>query len=389
MNLLNGIVVLDFSQYLAAPSAALRLADLGARVIKIERPQGGDSGRRLTLRDLMSDGDSVNFQAINRNKESFTANLKDPQDLRRVKKLILKADVIFENFRPGIMKKLGLDYDSVRQMNPGIVYGSVTGYGTTGPWVKKPGQDLLAQALSGITWLQGNADMPPTPFGLSLADSLAGVHLAQGVLACLFRRTKTGIGGHVEVSLLESILDFQFEPFSMYLSNGHNLPTRCLYNNALAYLGAPYGIYPTKDSFIAISLGSLDTLADLLAYPELHRYADHGSSYRCRDRIKQLLCKKFCTQTTAYWVKTLMEGGYWCAEVLNWDQLTASAAFQELDMILDIRRQEQADPLWTTRCPIRIDHEYQKQSLPAPRLGQDRQKLILEWNLDEERDGCG
>ena len=213
MKLLEGIVVLDFCQFLSGPSAAMRLGDLGARVIKIERPETGDAGRRLTLRNLVSDGDAVNFQIINRGKESYTANMKDPADLARVKKLAARADVMISNFRPGIMARMGLDYKTVRALNPGIVYGTVTGYGTEGPWVKKPGQDLLAQSISGVAYLSGNEADPPVALGLSLADSITGTHLAQGLLACLVRRSRTGAGGKVEVSLLESMLDLQFESF--------------------------------------------------------------------------------------------------------------------------------------------------------------------------------
>ena len=140
MKPLDGMIVLDFSQFLAGPSAALRLADLGARVIKIERPGSGDGSRKMTLHDLMSDGDSVLFQTINRNKESYCANLKDPHDLECVKNLIKKSDVMIENFRPGIMKKLGLDYESVHELNPKLVYGTVTGYGSTGPWIANLGR---------------------------------------------------------------------------------------------------------------------------------------------------------------------------------------------------------------------------------------------------------
>jgi CoA:oxalate CoA-transferase len=211
MNPLEGLVVLDFSQFLSGPSAALRLADLGARVIKIERPGTGDSCRQLSLHNLISDGDSVLFHTINRNKESYAANLKDPADLAKVMRLIEHADVMIENFRPGTMNKLGLSYEQVKQINSKIVYGSISGYGKEGPWKDKPGQDLLVQSLSGLTWLNGNADQPPVPFALAAADMFTGAHLVQGILACLVRRGRTGIGGLVEVSLLESILDFQFE----------------------------------------------------------------------------------------------------------------------------------------------------------------------------------
>ena len=237
MKPLEGMIVLDFSQYLAGPSAALRLADLGARVIKIERPGSGDGSRPMKLHNLESMGDSVLFQTINRNKESFCANLKSPEDMAMVKRLIARADVMIENFRPGVMKKMGLDYESVRRINPRLVYGTVTGYGTTGPWIKKPGQDLLVQSISGLAWLNGDDGQPPMPFALSLADSYTGIHLAEGIMACLLRRFTTGQGGLVEVSLLESVLDLQFEVITTYLNDGHQPPKRSAYHNAHAYLG--------------------------------------------------------------------------------------------------------------------------------------------------------
>ena len=206
MKPLENMIVLDFSQYLAGPSAALRLADMGARVIKIERPESGDGSRQMKLHNLDSMGDSVLFQTINRNKQSFCADLKSPEDMNMVKKLIRRSDVMIENFRPGVMKKIGLDYETVKSINPRMVYGTVTGYGATGPWNKKPGQDLLVQSISGLAWLNGDDGQPPMPFALSLADSYTGIHLAEGIMACLFRRFSTGLGGLVEVSLLESIL---------------------------------------------------------------------------------------------------------------------------------------------------------------------------------------
>src|SRR5216683_1755195 len=166
---LEGLVVLEFSQYLAGPYAGLRLADLGARVIKIERPGTGDAGRQLATKNLFADGDSLIFHTINRNKESYAANLKDGADLEKVKRLIARADVMTHNFRPGVMEKIGLDYQNVRALNPRLVYGVVTGYGKDGPWKDKPGQDLLAQSVSGLTWLTGNSGDPPVPFGLATA----------------------------------------------------------------------------------------------------------------------------------------------------------------------------------------------------------------------------
>src|SRR5260370_39177169 len=242
---LEGLLVIDFSQFLAGPAASLRLADLGARVIKIERPDGGDLCRRLYISDLELDGDSTLFHSINRHKESFAADLKNEQDLSEVFQLLRKADVVIHNFRPGVMERLGCDYESVVKINPHVVYGEITGYGKEGPWRNKPGQDLLVQSLSGLPWLSGDADQPPVPFGLAVADLFTGAHLVQGILACLVRKGITGKGGRIEVSLMESILDFQFEVLSTHLNDGGKLPRRSAVNNAHAYLGAPYGIYET------------------------------------------------------------------------------------------------------------------------------------------------
>src|SRR5690606_13348542 len=153
---LEGLLVLEFCQFLAGPSAGLKLADLGARVIKIERPGSGDACRQLSIKNLFIGDDSLLFHTINRNKESYAANLMNPEDLERVKQLIAKADVMMHNFRHGVMEKIGLDYSKVKQINPKIIYGEVTGYGNLGPWANKPGQDLLVQSMSGLTYLSGS-----------------------------------------------------------------------------------------------------------------------------------------------------------------------------------------------------------------------------------------
>jgi CoA:oxalate CoA-transferase len=191
---LQGLLVLEFSQYLSGPSAGLRLADLGARVIKVERPGTGDAGRRLSIKNLWTDDSSMLFHTINRNKESYTAHLKNPDDLALVKKLIEKADVLTHNFRPGIMEKVGLGYPEVIKINPRIIYGAVSGYGTEGPWKNRPGQDLLLQSMSGLAYTTGNAKDNPMPFGLAIADNLCGSQLVQGILSALIRRHKTGAG---------------------------------------------------------------------------------------------------------------------------------------------------------------------------------------------------
>src|SRR6185436_6698917 len=194
---LAGLVVIDLSQFLSGPYASLRLLDLGARVIKIERPDGGDLSRRLYLSDTEIGGDSTIFHAINRGKESFAVDLKAPADITALKGLIAKADVLIQNFRPGVIERLGLDYARVSEINPRLVYASISGYGEDGPWISRPGQDLLAQARSGVMWLNGDEDQGPVPFGLAIADMLAGAAACQGILAALVRRGVTGKGGLV------------------------------------------------------------------------------------------------------------------------------------------------------------------------------------------------
>ena len=380
MRPLEGLLVVDFSQFLAGPSASLRLADLGARVVKIERPDGGDLCRQLYISNLELDGASTLFHSINRNKESFAADLKNAQDRERVRELLRHADVMVQNFRPGVMEKLGFDYEAVNKLNPRLIYGEVTGYGKQGPWRNKPGQDLLLQSLSGLTWLSGDADQPPVPFGLAVVDLFAGAHLVQGILACLVRRGITGAGGKVEVSLLESILDFQFEVLTTHLNDGGQLPHRSAVNNAHAYLGAPYGIYVTADGFLAIAMGSVTRLGELLGCPALLAYSDPKSLFERRDEIKTILAEHLKTGTTEQWLSILEPADVWCSDVYTWPKLFEQEGFQALDMIQEAETREGVK-LRTTRCPIRIDGELLKSPRGAPRLGEHTAQLAREFSL--------
>ncbi len=381
MKPLEGLLVVDFSQFLAGPAASLRLADLGARVIKIERPDRGDLCRELYISNLALDGDSTLFHSINRHKESFAADLKSSADRDLVRSLLLRTDVMIQNFRPGIIDKLGFGYDAVSRANPKLVYAEITGYGTQGPWKNKPGQDLLVQSLSGLAWLNGDADQPPLPFGLAVADLFTGAHLVQGILACLVRRGITGKGGRVEVSLLESTLDFQFEVLTTYLNDGGQLPRRSSFNNAHAYLGAPYGIYATADGYLAIAMGSVPRLGNLLGCQELCSYSDARSLFDQRDEIKQVLAAHLKTRTTAHWLSILEPADVWCSDVYTWPRLFADEAFQVLDMVQDVIRRPGV-VLKTTRCPIRIDGQIFKSARGAPILGQHTAEIIRDLALD-------
>ncbi len=378
---LDGLVVLDMSQFLSGPYATLRLQDLGARVIKIERPGTGDLSRSLYLSDTEIGGDSTIFHAINRGKESFAVDLKSESDLELLRGLVAKADVLVQNFRPGVIERLGLDYASCRALNPRLVYGSISGYGDEGPWVKLPGQDLLAQARSGVMWLSGDREDGPVPMGLAVADMLAGAALAQGILAALVKRGTTGEGSHVETSLLEVLVDLQFEVLTTYLNDGRRMPKRSEYRNAHAYLSAPYGVYEASDGFLAIAMTPISRLQELLDVEALASYgADPRSWFTARDEIKKLIQDVIGTRTVDEWLSVLEPADIWCAPVLGWDALMESEGFKVLDMLQRVERDDQVSIL-TTSSPIRIDGARPHADRAAPRVGENTDAIKSEFAL--------
>ena len=377
---LDGILVLDFSQFLSGSLATLRLADLGARVIKIERPGTGDLGRSLYLSDTDVHGENTLFHAINRNKQSFAADLKNPEDLEQLRRLIGRADVMVQNFRPGVMERLGFGYDTVRKINSRLVYGEVSGYGNAIAWRDRPGQDLLAQARSGIMWLSGNDGDPPTPMALAIADMLAGHNLCEGILACLVRRGVTGYGGHVETSLIEALIDFQFEVLTTHMNDGRRLPRRSSFRNAHAYLAAPYGVYDTADGYLAIAMTHLPTLGSLLQLPELSGITNSAEGFRRRDDIKGAIAKRLKEHTTEYWLQILNAADIWCAEVLDWPKLFASEAFAQLAIVQTLKNGNGVSVL-TTRCPIRLDGAALTSDRLAPKVGEHTEAIRREFKL--------
>ncbi|HEY4109173.1 CaiB/BaiF CoA-transferase family protein [Puia sp.] len=372
---LHGLTVLEFSQYLSGPSAGLRLADLGARVIKIERPGTGDACRHLSIKNLWVDGDSLLFHTINRNKESFTADLKSAEGQKHIKKLIATADVLTHNFRPGVMESAGLGYEAIQKLNPCLIYGAISGYGKEGPWKDRPGQDLLLQSMSGLAYTTGNEQDNPMPFGLSIADSLCGAQLVQGILAALVRRGKTGKGALVEISMMETLLDFQFEFLTTYHSSGQ-LPRRSRNNNGNPLLSAPYGIYATADGHIAIAMVNIPQLAQAIESQQLATYTQE-QAFSHRDEIKAILAGHLAENPTRHWLERLHAEDMWAMEVLDWQTLTAHDGYKVLAMEQPVTTTK-GKRIITTRCPIRIDGEMLFSEKPAPTLGQDNIKIELE-----------
>jgi CoA:oxalate CoA-transferase len=377
--LLAGLTVVDMSQFLSGPYCSLRLADLGARVIKIERPDGGDLSRRLYLSDTEVGGDSTLFHAINRGKESLGIDLKNADDLAFLRRLLGKADVLIQNFRPGVIERLGLDYAAVKAINPAIVYASISGYGEDGPWVMRPGQDLLAQARSGLMWLNGDAAQGPVPFGLAVADMLAGANACQGILAGLVRRGISGKGAHIQTSLLESLIDFQFEVLTTHLNDGGRKPKRSDFRSAHAYLSAPYGVYPAKDGYLAIAMTPLGRLQDLLQIEALAPYRDDSKAwFTARDAIKRTIAERIASETVDHWLSILEPADIWCSKVLEWPELLASDGFRILDMLQTVTR-EDAVSIGTTRCPVRVNGQRPAGHRAAPRIGEHSATIRAEF----------
>jgi CoA:oxalate CoA-transferase len=376
MKPLEDYLIVDFSQFLSGPSASLRLADLGARVIKIEKPGTGDICRTLYTSDLIMNGESSVFHTINRNKESFAIDFKQPSELKKLKKLLVKADVVMHNFRPGVMERVGLSYEEVQKINPKVVYAEISGYGNKSELKDLPGQDLLLQSLTALTWLSGNQDDGPVPMGLSIVDMLAGAHLAQGILAALYRKATHNIGALIQVSMLESAFDFQFETITTYFNDGGELPVRTKSNNAHAYLGAPYGIYKTQNGFLALAMGSIPVLASLLQCDELLQFPEN--KFGLRDEIKNILAKHLQTQETQFWLNILEPADIWCAKVLNYQELFAEEGFKVLEFTQQVEMLDGYN-YQTTRCPIKIDGEYFTSSKGSPKLGQDNEQIMNEF----------
>lgn len=380
MNLLEGIIVVDFSQFLSGPSAGLRLADMGAQVIKIERPGIGDICRQLYVSDVMIEGESTIFHAINRNKQSYAADLKQAGDLEKVKQIIARADVMLHNFRPGVMERIGLDYESVKAINPSIVYAEISGYGNEGPWKELPGQDLLVQSVSGLTWLSNNENTHPTPMGVAVVDILAGTHITQGILAALYKRAVSGEGACVQVSMLESILDFQFEVLTCFYNDGQQLPVRSSVSNGHAYISAPYGIYKTADGYMALSMGNVLELSSLLQCPPLAEYTDSSDWFNKRDEIKKILALLLVTKKTNHWLSILEPADVWCAKVLNYEMLMQEEGYQCLQMELEVKTSNGL-VVKTTRCPIRVDGTMLASTKGAPLLGEHNAEIEKQFRI--------
>ena len=349
---LDGVRVLDFTQMMMGPWATQFLGDLGADVIKIERPGTGEWERGLRAMGKLLDGDSPFFLAMNRNKKSLTLNLKDPRARDAVRRLAATADLVVENFRPGVMDRLGLGYDELRAINPSIVFVTGSGFGPDGPYVDRPGQDLLIQSMSGLAAYGGRRDDPPTPAGSSIVDASTALLLAFSAMVGLFHRERTGEGQRIDVSLFNTAIALQCQELAAFL----NLPDRWDRSEAGiggAWLSAPFGIYRTADGEIAIAMASLAVLAEVLDLPELADYDDEERAYHERDDVYRMIQERLLERDAGTWLERLATRDVWCAPVARFEDVVEDPQVRHNELLTTVERPS-GEPTRVVGMPVRF-----------------------------------
>jgi crotonobetainyl-CoA:carnitine CoA-transferase CaiB-like acyl-CoA transferase len=372
---LEGVRVLSFTQFLLGPSGVQFLADLGADVVKIEPPGGTLWERNWAGCDLYLNGVSAFFLSTHRNQRSLTLDLKHPDGQAIARRLVEGADVLVQNFRPGVMRRLGLDYERAAALNPRLVYVSASGYGESGPYRDRPGQDLLLQALSGLASISGRAGQPPTPVGTAVVDQHGATLLALGVLAALLERQRTGRGLHVELSMLRAALDLQLEVVTYFL-NGARMeksPTSL----ASMFHPGPYGTYETKDGYLVLSMSPLAVLQEALDLPALAPYATVAYNFRAREEIARLLEPVLKTRTTAEWLERLVPRGVWAAPVNTHAETFADPAVQAADVVESVDHPV-AGPVRLLRFPLEFSTGQAGARRPPPMPGEQTDEILRE-----------
>jgi crotonobetainyl-CoA:carnitine CoA-transferase CaiB-like acyl-CoA transferase len=385
---LDNVRILDFTIMMAGPHGTMMLGDLGAEIIKVERAAhlGGPSGRvdeRYGLHGGYGRSPEENtwyassFLAHNRNKKSLALDLKQPEGREIILRLVKSCDVVYENFRPGAMDRLGLGYDDCRRVNPSIIYASATGYGPDGPYVHRPGQDLIIQALTGIDVMNATASGRPTPVAYSLCDLLGAVYGAYGVIGAVVHRMRTGEGQRVNVSLLDSSIAGLSE-MAVHVMNTGAVPTRGSEMHACPFIPSPYGVYRTKDGYITIS-GSqtVPALSRVLGIPNLAEDPRFDTFWKRVDNraemdaaIEAALAKK----TTAEWLELMEKADLWCGPVNTFDEAFRDPQVLHNDMVLSI--DSPAGPLKMPGFPYKLSKTPAQVRMPPPKLGEHTEEIL-------------
>jgi crotonobetainyl-CoA:carnitine CoA-transferase CaiB-like acyl-CoA transferase len=327
---LTGLKVLDLTIALAGPMCTQRMGEMGADVIKIEAPGGGDFSRYSTMAGVTKFGDATTFVTLNRNKRSLILDLKSEAGRAVLYRMVKDADVLVQNFRPRVAVKLGIDYATLSAINPRLVYGSISGYGEDGPMKDRPGQDLLVQSFTGLTMNAGRASGLPHPSPLYMVDVSASHLLTEGVLAALVARAVTGRGQEIKVSMVSAIMEMQIQELTSFMST-EAPPTRSESPQVSIWMEPPYGIYTCSDGgHLAMAQTDLDVLADVIDVPVLKTLkvsrpsqSDSKALMRWRDDIYDAAQARFAENTAAHWDTLLTEHGIWCGIVNDYARVLA------------------------------------------------------------------
>ncbi len=380
MDHLAGVRVVSFNHFLMGPLAMQFLGDLGADVIAVE-PVDGAFQRKWGGADKQVDGQSMLLLTGNRNKRSCALNLKSEKGLEIARRLVERADVVAENYRPGVMQRFGLDYENLCKIKPDIIYAAASGFGQDGPYAKRPGQDLIVQAMSGLAMITGDKRGGPRAIGVSAVDHHGASLLAAGVLAALLRRERTGRGGRVDVDLLSAALDLQMESLTCYL-NGDTPETVYQSDNLSGwYYGAPYGVYLTSDGYICISLGPLSNVYDALGTPDEERVPD-GDYYSRRTEAAATIAEAVATRTTAEWSALFNERDIWHTEVNDYAALMQDPQFRHNKSITTVEGATGV-PVTLVSHPVRYDGATPAVRLPPQRLGAQTAAILQEHGYGE------
>lgn len=381
---LAGLRVLDFTALLQGPLATQILADLGADVVKLEK-EDGEWMRHWGIFMARTHGETDAFLAFNRNKRSVVADLRDDNDKTRVLELARKADVVVENFRPGVMDRLGLGFETLRETNPGLIYAASCGFGQTGPYAKRPGQDYLVQALTGAMWLTGRRDDPPFLFGAAIADEFTGIHLALGILAALHHRGRTGQGQRVDVDLLSGVMALQQQELTVYL-NHKEAPQRPAGNVGHPGITAPCGVYRTADGYLLLSMVACPKLGEILGVDWLEQYDSNDKMYAARDDVYEQLSGHFVRNTTDHWIELLSAHDVWCAPVKSYADIEDDPQIAHRNLIWDVPYGDDGKTFRTVGSPFIFSGCRVGVHRGAPRTGQHTTEFINGeiWNEDQE-----
>ena len=380
MKPLTGVKVVSINHFLVGPAAMQTLGDLGADVIAVE-PLDGAFQRKWAGADQYVDGQSVLFLCANRNKRSVAVDLKTERGVEIVRRLMAEADVVAENFRPGVMERLGLGYETLKADNPGLIYAVASGYGADGPYVERPGQDMLIQALSGLAAVTGDTGDGARAVGVSAVDHHGAMILAMSILAALLERNRTGQGCRVDVNLLTSALDLQMEALTCFLNGGGQDTVRHPPYSGGWMFPPPYGIYPTTDGHLAISLVDLSLLADIFRDESLTALA--GDVYKNGEAICAAVARATSQRSTGEWEATLTAHKIWHAPVNDYAAVVKDPQVRHLDSFATLEGAT-GTPVHVVRHPVRYDGRTPEiERVPQP-LGAQTREVLQELGYGEQ-----